>query len=749
MSIQENKAAKAASKFINHTHQHVFLTGKAGTGKTTFLKHIVKHTYKKTIITAPTGIAAINAGGVTLHSLLQLPYGGFIPQHTANTPSQAGMITPVSLHQGFRMHDKKRKLLREVELIIIDEVSMLRADLLDAVDQKLQKIRKNPQPFGGVQLLLIGDLLQLPPVISDNEWNCLRTYYNSVHFFDALALKEHPPVLIELDKIYRQSDDKFICILNNLRNNVLTEEDQIVLNNYHKSNFTSKPGDGYIFLNTHNAGADSINANELAQLPGNTSSYSAEIKGTFTEGNFPIEKELILKEGAQVIFIKNDSSHEKRFYNGKLGQIHRLNNDEIWVDLNDGQEPIKVEPFTWENTRFELNEESGEIEEKSIGSFKHYPLKLAWAITIHKSQGLTFDKAVIDVSKAFAPGQIYVALSRLTSLDGLVLNQPIQANNLKMDMAVSSYLKNKPSREQLINKFRNASLQFIGQQVLDAFNMNPLIDFLSIHLASYDKENANRSTKQKFLAWAKDLYQQMDAIHKTAASFQSQLQQLMKAHDLNQLQNRVSKASDYFYPLLKECYILVLDQLRLLKDAKRIKSYREELEEIDRLIFKQIERMQKANAFVTAHHNNLELDKDQFLNASFYIEREEALTSRKIITSTITKEKKVKKSVKSDKQPTAEISFELYNSGKSITEIAEHRALTTSTIAAHLTKFIELGKLSASSFMSIEKVTTIKDAAASIETEGNWKPLKDFLGDDYSYADIKMVMAEIRSQDQD
>ncbi len=740
----ESNAAKAASKFVNNTHKHIFLTGKAGTGKTTFLKHIVKHTHKNTMIAASTGIAAINAGGVTLHSLFQLPFGAFVPKQVVGAPAAGVQVnTPESLLRQFKMHETKRKLLRELELLIIDEVSMLRADLLDAIDVTLRKVRGKSVPFGGVQILFIGDLLQLPPVVKDMEWKALSAHYRSINFFDAVALRGNEPVYIELDKIYRQADDKFITILNNLRNNKILPEDMAVLNQYHRPEFKPKEGDGYIFLSTHNRKADTLNLEKLSELPGKSATFEAEVKGDFHDNNYPIEKQLELKEGAQVMFVKNDYSGMQRYFNGKIGKVSKISEEGIWVDLDDDKEPIFVEKYLWENKKYELNSATGEIEEKTVGSFFHYPLKLAWAITVHKSQGLTFEKAIIDVSKAFAPGQIYVALSRLTSLDGLVLNQPIQPNSLQTNSAVQRFAETKPDKSALVSTFRRESLLFLGNQLLEAFNFKLLISYLDLHLASYNKEEGNRSTKQKYLPWAKELLQETKPLEETAGKFAGQIQSILHGGELEKLQERVTKATAYFHSPLVGAYEKVLDHIRQLNDEKRIKTYLQELEEIDRLIFRQLERIHRAEAVLVAHLNNSELSKEEFQNASFYKERLEALESRKIVKSG--KSPSTSPKPKVAKKPTAEISFELQQTGKSIAEIAEERGLTNSTIAGHLTKYIELGQLRATDFMSLDKMNTILKASETIETEGSWKALKEHLGDDFSYSDIKMVMAEKRA----
>lgn len=398
--------AQIAEKFINNTNCPVFLTGKAGTGKTTFLKNIVKSTHKKTVVAAPTGIAAINAAGVTLHSLFQLPFGSFVPTDQFFSGDYGQKFnTPSSLFKEMKMGETKRKLINEMELLIIDEVSMLRADLLDAIDTVCKSIRKEPHlPFGGIQVLFIGDLLQLPPVVKDHEWRVLSDFYSSVYFFDAQVLQDKKPVFIELDKIYRQSDEKFIALLNELRDNAVTPALAQKLNEYYKPGFKTGKEE-YIYLTTHNAKANSINQKELNKIVAYSETYKATVTGDFNEYTYPVDPKLELKQGAQVMFIKNDPTGEQKFFNGKIGQVKELDQESITVEFSDGSTPVKVERYQWENTKFELNGSNNEIEEKVVGTFEQFPLRLAWAITIHKSQGLTFERAVIDLESVFAQGK--------------------------------------------------------------------------------------------------------------------------------------------------------------------------------------------------------------------------------------------------------------------------------------------------------------------------------------------------------
>lgn len=410
---------------VEKTDMSLFLTGKAGTGKTTFLREVVRYTKKKCIVLAPTGIAAVNAGAMTIHSFFQFGLGPFVQ----------GVIEPKS---DFRINKSKLELIRHLQLLIIDEVSMVRADLMDHIDVELRRIRRNSKPFGGVQLLMIGDLQQLPPIAHGGEDELLRQYYKTLYFFSSSALKSMKYSCIELKNVYRQTDGHFIDILNHARNCTLTSQDISDLNARYIPGFSPKPEDGYIRLMTHNRQVDYVNETELEKLDSKPYTFVAAVTGTFPEESYPTANSLTLKKGAQVMFIKNDP--ERRFINGTLGEVKSIDKKSIAVRLAESGTVIDVEPMEWQNIRYQFDEESKEISSKQIGRFKQYPLKAAWAITVHKSQGLTFDKAIIDVHAAFSPGQAYVALSRCRTLDGLVLSTPVSASVFMRDNAVDAYM---------------------------------------------------------------------------------------------------------------------------------------------------------------------------------------------------------------------------------------------------------------------------------------------------------------------
>ncbi|WP_158826185.1 HRDC domain-containing protein [Mucilaginibacter lacusdianchii] len=455
----ENPLLELTQAYIDTTNTLVFLTGKAGTGKTTFLRHIRQTSKKKLAIIAPTGVAAINAGGMTIHSLFQLPFGPILPG-TAERPE-------------ISFNAEKRDLLQSLELLIIDEISMVRPDVIDQLDLILCNVRGNQHAFGGVQLLLIGDLAQLSPIVRDEEWALLRPYYTTPYFFSSQVLQRTPYLRIELDKVYRQNDENFVRILNEMREQRISAAALEKLNARYLPNFKPSPRDPYITLTTHNRIAQQINTERLEEKPGIETEYKASIRGEFPSDAYPTETSLKLKPGAQVMFVKNDSSPEKRYYNGKVGTVIKLEADTVHVITPDGLE-IAVQALEWSNVKYQLDGE--EIKENNAGNFVQIPLKLAWAITIHKSQGLTFDKAIIDVSEAFTHGQAYVALSRCRSLEGLVLRNPVTAQNIIGDPAVTRFnqdtYKHQPDNHTL-QKHQDAYRLYL---LTELFNFNELKD---------------------------------------------------------------------------------------------------------------------------------------------------------------------------------------------------------------------------------------------------------------------------------
>ncbi len=465
MTMQMNEQFDLAFNFLQNTGTHLFLTGKAGTGKTTFLKRLKEVSPKRMIVVAPTGVAAINAGGVTIHSFFQLPFGPYIPS--------VGAAGNQSNNYSNKFSRDKINIIRSLDLLVIDEVSMVRADLLDAISDVLCRYKDRTKPFGGVQLLLIGDLQQLAPVAKDEDWNLLKDHYASTFFFDSKALSESTYFSIELTHVYRQSDSVFINLLNNIRENCFDDETLQQLNRRYIPDFNPDDKQGYITLTTHNYQAQQINNRKLAELPGKSYRFTAEINNDFPEYSYPTDDNLELKCGAQVMFVKNDSSGDHRYYNGKIGKIVFINPNKITVVGEDGNE-IQVEKETWSNIKYTINQETKEITETIAGTFSQYPLKTAWAITIHKSQGLTFEHAIIDASAAFSHGQVYVALSRCKTLEGLVLSSPITRNAMIKDLRIqefsSSVAEKQPGKEQL----EKAQQHYFEELVTELFNFGSI-----------------------------------------------------------------------------------------------------------------------------------------------------------------------------------------------------------------------------------------------------------------------------------
>lgn len=581
-----NEIFQLAIQLVNQSNRNIFLTGKAGTGKTTFLKYIRENCPKQMAVVAPTGVAAINAGGVTIHSFFQLPLSPFIPETSGLgfSGKNEGTTNRHNLLSRLRFNNEKRKVLQQLELLVIDEISMVRCDVLDAVDAVLRHIRQRPfERFGGVQVLFIGDMLQLPPVVKDQEWNLLSDFYNGQYFFDSRVLKEEPPVYIEFNKIYRQSDEQFIAVLNQVRNNELDVEGMKILESRFQPLFRRSKQDGYIILTTHNDKARDINVRELSNLSGNVFTYEAEIKGEFSERAYPADEILYLKAGAQVMFIRNDAAENgKRFFNGKIGVVSKLDADKIFVQCEGEPDEIEVGKEEWENIRYTINKTNRQLESDVLGSFKQYPLRLAWAITIHKSQGLTFDKAVIDAGDAFAPGQVYVALSRCTNLDGMVLKSRVKPGSLFMDARIVEFSNKAATHNQLQQELASARKDYQQSVLISLFDFNnvtsnvkELKEYLVEHCSSFNKET---------LIWVDELTARLEKTQITAVKFHQQLKTLFQQTDNpdenHLLQERIKAAAGYF---IRETASLIqfLQQSPAITDSRlHAKEYNESIKEI-------------------------------------------------------------------------------------------------------------------------------------------------------------------------
>ncbi|NMH25831.1 helix-turn-helix domain-containing protein [Flavobacterium solisilvae] len=745
--------AKYVLQFINQTNRSVFLTGKAGTGKTTLLKEIIQTTHKNCVVVAPTGIAALNAGGVTIHSMFQLPFGGFLPDNSvAQFNENSKFESRATLRRHFRMSGVKKAVIRNMELLIVDEVSMLRSDLLDAMDFMLQSVRKRNQPFGGVQVLFIGDLLQLPPVIRDDEWRVLRNYYTGKFFFHAHVVQQNPPLYIELSKIFRQTDDRFISVLNNLRNNTISQNDISILNEFVKPNFDLKANKGYITLTTHNAKADTINQKSLEDLEGNSRFYKAEVTDDFPDKIYPIEEKLELKVGAQVMFIKNDLSFEKKFFNGKMGIIQSLSEREIWVHFPDENKSIEVEKYEWQNIRYTVNENTKEIEEEVLGTFVHYPIKLAWAITVHKSQGLTFDKAALDVSQVFLPGQAYVALSRLRSLNGLILLSPLQMNGISNDQDVMNYSENKASTEFLENTLQKDTKDFILNFLISSFDWTDLSQEWRNHRFTYN-EKSEISEKSKHAIWAKKCADEMEKLIDPSQKFILQLRKLFAENpDLQFVNERIQAAFNYFLLPMDNLVYEILFKLEEVKRIKKVKAYYDELLVLEELQIKAVLRLMKAKLMIEILVKGETISKEKLSSDEikyYRINKMETVTQefKKVKITLIDDEEDIdryakKEKKKEPKKSTIQETFELWQQQLSVAEIAAIRKLTVQTIGGHLAKLIEAKSIKISEVLPEDKIIELAEAFKGFEGNSVTE-LKEKYGEKFSWDELKMFKASL------
>lgn len=560
-------------EMVEKTNRSLFITGKAGTGKTTMLRNIVSRKFKKTIVVAPTGVAAINAEGVTIHSFFQLPIRPLLP-------TQEGRRWLFSEQQ---VRSSRRELFSELELLIIDEISMVRADVLDAIDAVLRHYRRKPDvPFGGVQVVMFGDLYQLPPVVTDVEWSMMSQFYRSLYFFDSHVVAEIRPAVVELDTIFRQSDRGFINLLNELRNNNVSEKSFEMLRSRFQPEFQLEDDDDRILLTTHNSKADDVNDRELAKLKSKSTKFTAVIEKDFPEKSYPTDFELELKEGAKVMFVMNDKQTPRRYYNGMIGRVVEVENDRVYVDCDNYPETIEVTRETWENKSYKLNKTTNEIEESLLGTFAQMPLRLAWAITIHKSQGLTFDKVVIDSAAAFASGQVYVAFSRCRSLEGIVLTSMINASSLRVDGRVACYCSTAMCEADFRKLLAADKLAYRKVLMLDLFDLKPLYA-LTLELRAKTLGHAS-----SFTDGLADFLQTLADSASANATIGSRFQQQLRGLADEQVQERVNAAVGYFIPLLEEQKEKVLNSDFVTESKDLAKNYVDTLHEFYDLLSKKV-----------------------------------------------------------------------------------------------------------------------------------------------------------------
>ncbi len=730
---EQNTTFLQAVSFVNHTNRNMFLTGKAGTGKTTFLKYIREHSYKKMAVAAPTGVAAMNAGGTTLHSLFRLPFGLYIEDYPLTWSENDGHIyNRRRLFGSLNMTKQRRALLQEIDLLVIDEVSMLRADLLDAIDSILKSVRRDARAFGGLQVLFIGDMYQLPPVVRDHEWTIMCKYYPSPFFFDAKVLQEHPPVLLELKKIYRQSEQVFIDILNDIRNNRCTPQQLDVLNGYYRADFTPDKDDPYITLTTHNNRADAINGRELDALPGKATTLKAKVSDDFPESMYPAEYQLALKIGAQVMFIRNDSGDERRYYNGKIGYVKHIDSsgDALLVAFTDGSDAVEVKREEWENIRYSYNKVQDKVEEEVLGTFAQFPLRLAWAITIHKSQGLTFDKAIIDAGASFAAGQVYVALSRLRTLDGLVLHSKIPMHSIRTDQQVTRFSDNTIPEHEINPLLEASQRNYVGHMLLQAFRWDRVLDALAAIRADLPKRNI--ADQEQAEAFVRALWVACEALREVAGKFRNQLDGLLNKQaqaDYALIHDRMAKAEAWFLPRISNQLVDALEEhLKAWVAKKRTKRYVDELKGV-LVDFKRKREQLRQCAQITAA-----LAKGESLQD--IVAKTNALTAIAIDPGEVPDAPAPKKAVKGE---TKTISFELFKSGKSVEEIAQERNLTRGTIIGHLTDFIGKG-LQADELMDATKLKTIVDALRDNPGKSS-SEIRSLLKNQVEYYEIRIAQA--------
>ena len=712
--MEKNSELRHAWDFVEHTSISIFLTGKAGTGKTTFLRTLKEKSSKRSIIVAPTGVAAINAGGMTIHSFFQLPLSPFVPE--ANFKNR------------FDYSKEKRKIIRTLDLLIIDEISMVRSDVLDAIDSVLRRFREHEKPFGGVQLLMIGDLQQLTPVVTPEDEVILQRYYDTSYFFGSKALRSISYVTIELTHVYRQQDEEFITLLNNIREGQVSETDLKRLNERFNPNFEPEVGSDYIRLTTHNKMAESYNEVQLHNLPSKACTFIAEADGNFPEYNYPADFKLTLKRGAQVMFIRNDNNG--RYYNGRIGHVTHIDNEKILVLCPGDDKEIEVQQETWENTKYSLNEKTKQIEAEVQGTFKQYPLRLAWAITIHKSQGLTFEHAIIDAQSSFAAGQVYVALSRCKTLEGLILASPISSSAIINDSQVTNYISHQTEEaEKSIAALPTLKAEYYRQLLLELFSFTDLKaceDALYRVLTEYFYKYPKIITLHKMAIIDLD-----ERIMSISSKWKGIICNMTtdQLHEDDFLQ-RMKKGALYFHSQLTEIFSHLLDMTKGVQSNNKIAYKRFDNNYADLL-----------QTYVVKHEL-LEriMEKGFSINGYLTAKQEAILNSLEEKTGRNRKNKIEETTPKVPKISTGEVTFNLFKTGKSIEEIAKERNLTPATIQGHLIPYIQKGEIKLNEVIDEGKAKTILQKIQLAGKEASLKAIKILCPADITYTDILLIM---------
>ena len=723
--MEQNLELRTAWEFVESTGRSIFLTGKAGTGKTTFLKTVMEHSRKRPIVVAPTGVAAINAGGVTIHSFFQLPFSPYVPG--------------AKVESKFDFGKEKRKIIGSSDLLIIDEISMVRADLLDAIDAVLRRFREHGQPFGGMQLLMMGDLAQLTPVVTPEEERMLKSYYDTPYFFGSKALQQIDYVTIQLTRVYRQQDASFIALLNEIREGHPSAEALVKLNGRYQPMFIPRPEEPYIRLTTHNNLANFYNESELRKLPGRSCQYRAEVKGTFPEYSYPTAETLVLKPGAQVMFVKNDPSGEHLYYNGRIGRVMEASEKRLTVYCEGDANAIEVEPLEWENTRYTLNEQTREIESEVQGTFKQLPLRLAWAITIHKSQGLTFDRAIIDASQSFAPGQVYVALSRCRTLEGLVLASPLEPRAVINDERVESYIAQQESEAQRsIQQLPVLKQEYERYLLIQLFDFRAILDLQESMVRIFAEffYHSHASLKQLHDQTLQDLRQRIIDV---AAKWQQKIQGMSIAslRDTEFL-DRVRRSAEYFADQLRDILakpigLSVKVETNNKQASRRLNNVLPDLKQ----------------AWLARCYLLVKIAEKGFTVDNYLHEKQMSMLDalgEDDIKSKRQRKPKAPKVPKEVKPKTWEVSLQLYRQGMKPDLIAHSRSLTLTTVIGHLARYIESGEVSFDDLVPTEHQQAIERIARKIGLDNGATGIKNLCPPDVTYDEIRLVLLRMQKK---